>query len=46
MIAAGKIDVDTVTTHRFPLKDFAAAYETFTQRIDGAIKVLVQPNTG
>ena len=43
LIAAGKIDVDIVTTHRFPLKDFGLAYETFTQRIDGAIKVLVQP---
>jgi L-iditol 2-dehydrogenase len=44
LIAAGKIDVDTVTTHEFPLKNFALAYETFTERIDGAIKVLVQPN--
>ncbi len=44
LIAAGKIDVDTVTTHRFPLADFGLAYETFTQRIDGALKVLVQPN--
>ncbi|MGZ8754325.1 MAG: zinc-dependent alcohol dehydrogenase, partial [Acidimicrobiia bacterium] len=44
LIAAGKIDVDIVTTHRFPLKDFGLAYETFTERIDGAIKVLVQPN--
>jgi len=33
-----------VTTHTFPLRDFGRAYETFTQRIDGALKVLVQPN--
>ncbi len=44
LIAAGKLDVDSVTTHTFPLADFAEAYETFTQRKDGAIKVLIQPN--
>lgn len=44
LIAAGRIDVDTVTTHTFALQDFARAYETFTERIDGALKVLVQPN--
>lgn len=46
LIAAGKIDVESITTHVFPLRDFGRAYETFTERIDGAIKVLVQPNTG
>ncbi len=44
LISAGKIDVNIVTTHRFPLRDFGLAYETFTQRTDGALKVLVQPN--
>lgn len=44
LIAEGKLDVDAVTTHRFPLVDFAEAFETFTKRIDGAIKVLIQPN--
>lgn len=44
LIAAGALDVDSVTTHFFPLRDFAGAYETFTKRIDGALKVLVQPN--
>ena len=44
LIAEGKLDVDSVTTHRFPLADFAEAFETFTKRIDGAIKVLIQPN--
>ena len=46
LIASGQLDVDSVTTHRFPLQEFATAYETFTKRIDGALKVLVQPNTG
>ncbi len=44
LIAEGRLDVDAVTTHRFPLVDFATAFETFTKRIDGAIKVLIQPN--
>lgn len=44
LIAAGKIDVRTLTTHTFALTEFALAYETFTQRIDGALKVLIQPN--
>jgi L-iditol 2-dehydrogenase len=44
LIAEGKLDVDVVTTHTFPLREFSAAYETFTQRLDGALKVLIQPN--
>lgn len=44
LIAAGRIDVASVITHTFPLREFATAYETFTQRIDGALKVLVQPH--
>lgn len=44
LIAAGKLDVAAVITHTFPLREFARAYETFTQRLDGALKVLVQPN--
>ena len=43
LITEGKLDVDAVTTHTFLLADFADAYETFTQRKDGAIKVLIQP---
>lgn len=44
LIAEGKLDVDAVTTHTFPLEEFAKAYDTFTQRLDGALKVLIQPN--
>ena len=44
LIAGGRLDVDAVTTHTFPLSDFAKAYETFTQRLDGALKVLIQPS--
>ncbi len=44
LITAGTIDVAAVTTHAFPLADFAQAYDTFVNRIGGALKVLVQPN--
>ncbi len=44
LIAEGKLDVDIVTTHTFPLQEFAGAYETFTKRLGGALKVLIQPN--
>lgn len=43
LIAEGKLDVDSVITHTFPLTEFGQAFETFTKRIDGAIKVLIQP---
>ncbi len=43
LIASGRLDVRSVTTHAFPLRDFATAYQTFIQRLDGALKVLVQP---
>lgn len=45
LIATGRLDVNTVITHTFPLSDFAEAYDTFTRRIGGALKVLIQPNT-
>lgn len=46
LISSGRLDVNTVITHTFPLSEFALAYETFTQRIGGALKVLIQPNGG
>ncbi len=30
-------------THCFPLSQYAAAYETFTKRLDGALKVVLKP---
>ena len=43
MVSAGKLDVDAVITHHFPLTEFPKAYETFTKRIDGALKVILVP---
>ncbi len=44
LIAAGKMNVKALITHRFPLRDFKKAYEVFTKRVDGALKVLVKPS--
>lgn len=43
LIAAGKIDVKSVITHRFPLTEFPRAFEVFRKRIDGALKVVLEP---
>ena len=39
----GILKGDQVVTHRFPLERYEEALETFVQRKDGAIKVVVEP---
>lgn len=43
LMATGKLDVSPLITHHFPLTEFAEAYRVFTQRIDGALKVIIEP---
>jgi L-iditol 2-dehydrogenase len=43
LIANGSIDIKPMITHTFPLDQFAEAYKVFTERLDGAVKVIVKP---
>lgn len=44
LIAAGQINVKALVTHVFPLEDFSVALNTFVNRRDGAVKVVIEPN--
>lgn len=44
MLAAGQIRVRDLITHTFPLEDFAKGLDTFVNRRDGVIKVVIEPN--
>ena len=43
LIEAGKIDTTPLITHRYKLADIAEAYHLFENKLDGVIKVAVQP---
>lgn len=43
MIEKGYISVKPLITHHMPLREFAAAWETFRLRKDGAIRVMLHP---
>ena len=43
LIEAGKIDPSFVITHRLPLDEAPAAYQTFRDKQDGCIKVVLKP---
>ena len=44
LIEAGRIDTTPLITHRFPLSDIEEAYHIFENKLDGVIKIAVQPN--
>jgi L-iditol 2-dehydrogenase len=43
LVESGALELLSLVTHKFPLKEFANALETFRDRIDGALKVVVEP---
>ncbi len=44
LMASGNIKVKDLISHTFPLTQFDQAYKVYTQRLDGAMKVVVLPN--
>jgi L-iditol 2-dehydrogenase len=44
MMASGRLKVRDLITHTFPLEDFAKGLDTFVNRRDGVIKVVIEPN--
>jgi L-iditol 2-dehydrogenase len=44
MISSGRLAVKDMITHRFPLEAFGEALDTFVERRDGAVKVVIFPN--
>jgi L-iditol 2-dehydrogenase len=45
LIASVQLKVDPMITHSLPLSEFERAYDLFVNRKDGAIKVIVEPNS-
>jgi threonine dehydrogenase-like Zn-dependent dehydrogenase len=43
LIARGAVNVNPLITHHFPLAQFEAAWQTFVERRDGAIRVMLHP---
>jgi L-iditol 2-dehydrogenase len=43
LIARGAVDVEPLITHHFPLNGFETAWQTFVERRDGAIRVMLHP---
>jgi L-iditol 2-dehydrogenase len=46
LLARGQVDVKRLVTHHFPLERFGDAWTTFTERRDGAIRVMLHPVEG
>lgn len=46
MIGLKRIDVQSLITHTFPLREYARAFRTSTERLEGAVKVQFQIGSG
>ena len=46
LLARGEVDVDRLVTHHYDLDRFPDAWATFTERRDGAIRVMLHPTEG
>jgi len=44
LINSGQLTVKDLISHTYPLEDFARALDTFVNRREGAIKVVIEPN--
>lgn len=44
LVEAGQMKLKDLITHVFSLENFAEALDTFVERRDGAMKVIIQPN--
>ena len=42
-IEAGKIDTPPLITHRYKLEDIEEAYRLFENKLDGVMKVAIEP---
>ena len=43
LIEQGKIDTTPLITHRYKLEDIEEAYHLFENKLDGVIKVAIEP---
>lgn len=43
LVASGRIRSGELISHRYTLHDFADAFLTFNERVDGVLKVIVNP---
>ena len=43
LINNGAVKIKPMLTHHFPLEKFGEALETFTKKLDNAIKVIIEP---
>jgi threonine dehydrogenase-like Zn-dependent dehydrogenase len=47
LISSGRLDPSLFATHRFPLRDMMAAYDTFADAANaGALKVVLEGTNG